>query len=312
MIRWLNDQWYDHRGLCIAFIAIFCIIGGGSAFVFYQAKQPQPVPQTKVEHALSEAKKPTHLYAGHWYSDRDDGSELVLHKDGTFDGTGWVNSGKYKFVNDIKIELKDQYDGTKYLQLKTVNDETALYDAIGKHYFYSSKKLLQEAQAQAAASKVDNKKLVDQKWSDVLTKGAWIKDAGQSADVEKLEFTATQIIEHYKNGKTVKHNYYVDSKNQNKSDESEAFIYIQLDRQYKNTLADKSLVIKDTGSKYTLSTDMTFGNEDFHKSYDAVTLTQSGNTEDDGKNGNTTQTSEDESGDEVTTQTTVTTEDGWK
>lgn len=169
-------------GVVIVLLAIIAI--GLRLTQSSDKKEDGRLSEPSEQKAKEDVKSPYNLYQGHWYSDREDRAEIVLEKDGTYTGTGWLNSGKYEFVdNDSAIEFKDSLDGIKTLILKTAGGETVLYDEKYQHTFYSSKEQLEKSIADKEKEDKANESLFEQKWKDVLTKAEWKEEDNQPVTV---------------------------------------------------------------------------------------------------------------------------------
>lgn len=194
-------------GMGIVIVLLVAIVIGLKLTQSSDTKKDGRLPEPIEDKQKEDVKSPYNLYKGHWYSDRKDKAEVVLESDGTYTGSGWVNSGKYEFIeNNSAIEFKDSLDGIKTLVLKTVDGETVLYDEKYQHTFYSSKELLEKALAKKEKEDKANEGLFEQKWKDVLANANWKEIDNKPATVH---FTDNSYEITF-NGETKKESYKIE------------------------------------------------------------------------------------------------------
>lgn len=274
--------------------------------------------EISAEKAKEDAKSPYNLYKGHWYSDREDRSEIVLEKDGTYTGTGWVNSGRYEFVeSDSAIEFRDSLDGIKTLVLKTIDGETVLQNEKGTFNFYHSKEQLEKAIAEKEKEDAANQELFKQKWLDVLTKGEWAEIDGIPCSVN---FTVSEdkisyeiILSDYErnnNGITIHGGTQTDTF---KIEETESLTDTFVEYTLSSGGTRSFLTIKEEDGKYTLRAPFLPWFQSYTIDVESVELTQQGITESDGAKEKETVTEfTDSEGNKVTkTEKVIDEKDGW-
>lgn len=264
--------------------------------------------ETSAEKAKEDAKSPYNLYKGHWYSDRDDRSEIILEKDGTYTGSGWVTSGKYEFVeNNSVIEFSDSLDGIRRLVLKTVDGETVLYDENSQYTFYSSQDQLESALKNKESEAETNQALFEQKWGDVLKKGVWEEYEGNDA---KVEFNDTEFSNSYlaSGNKKEEETHTYEIKEVKNIDETAVSYIVQVD-----DVGSYELNIGEQDDKYLMYFSFLPAYRNYSKNVADVPLTQQGTTQSEGEKDKETITeTTDSSGNKVTKKEKVVDEkDGW-
>ncbi len=259
---------------------------------------PEPIEDKQKE----DAKSPYNLYSGTWYADNEIESEITLKKDGTYTGSGWVNSGKYEFVdNDSVIEFSDTLDGTKKLELKTVDEETVLHNVKGKYNFYSSKDQALKAKENKKDNAVANEELFKQKWKDVLEKATW-----ESDDKKTRIIFSDKHYEMTSDGKNEKKEYVNDG----------IQILDETHVQYGISASSMTtyLSIREKDGKYILKAPFISKNQEYTTDAKNVELTQKGTTKSEGaKEKETVTESTDNKGNKVIKKEKVIEEkDGWE
>lgn len=265
-------------------------------------KEDGRLPEPSEQQEKENAKSPYNLYSGTWYGDNDTRSEITLEKDGTYTGSGWVNSGKYEFIeNDSAIEFKDTLDGTKKLELKTVDGETVLHNSKGKYNFYHSKEQADSAKENKRDNAIANEELFQQKWKDILERAKWESEDKKTS----IQFSDTNY-EITTNGKSEKKDYVNDG------------IQILDETHVQYGVSASSMVtylsIREVDGKYILKAPFISKNKEYSTDVKNVELTQQGTTKSEGEKEKVTVTeSTDNKGNKVIKKEKVIEEkDGWE
>lgn len=144
--------------------------------------QNQPEDELVVEEERLQTSRGA-VYAGKWYSSREDNMIVELLADGSFRASSWLTEGSYTLEDTQQIVLQDESVGEILFNLETRLGRTIMHTIFEEEdiYLFPTQELkttvLEERERQESA--VDE--LIYQKWLDVLTQGQW-KNQTSSGD----------------------------------------------------------------------------------------------------------------------------------
>ncbi|MBE9897091.1 hypothetical protein G8C15_17340 [Enterococcus casseliflavus] len=129
----------------------------------------------------NEIKRGT-VYAGIWYSNREDEMIVELLDNGTFRASTWLSQGSYHFNNNNKqIILMDDIMGEIYFNLQTKLGRTIMQTVFEEKeiFLYPDKELMKKELEITDYQDIVVENLVYQKWIDVLKQGNWEKHSSE-------------------------------------------------------------------------------------------------------------------------------------
>lgn len=115
----------------------------------------------------------TSILAKTWYSDRPDGDQLTMTKDGSYNGTVFLTSGTYKLKDGI-VTCSSMWDGVVELKVVTVDGKTCLYHDNGylSFYYHDTQAAAEKSMEARAADEARRQEAVANELSEILL-GVW-------------------------------------------------------------------------------------------------------------------------------------------